>query len=111
MKLLTLKDIEKALDLEQPQNLQHVIAGQELGFAEFSKGRVVVPEVFYMPFDETRPGGLHVKGARMQTGEVYVIKLAGGCSDNQARYGVATSQGPRGRDSGRAGQGAGGVVR
>jgi ornithine cyclodeaminase len=93
MKLLSLKDIQEALDLGQPACLQRVIAAQELGFVEFSKARVVVPEVFYMPFDDTRPGGLHVKGARMQQGEVYVIKLAGGCSDNQVRYGVSTSQG------------------
>jgi len=93
MKLLSLQDIHAALDLQQPANLQRVLAGQERGFVEFSEARVVVPEVFYMPFDDTRPGGLHVKGARMQRGEVYVIKLAGGCSDNQERYGVATSQG------------------
>ena len=93
MKLLSLGDIKDTLDLERPENLQRVIAAQEEGFTEFSKARVVVPEVFYMPFDDTRPGGLHVKGARMETGEVYVIKLAGGCSDNQVRYGISTSQG------------------
>jgi ornithine cyclodeaminase len=93
MKLLKLTDIEEALDLGQPERLEHVIAAQELGFVEFSKAHVVVPDVFYMPFGDTRPGGLHVKGARMQAGEVYVIKLAGGCSDNQVKYGLSTSQG------------------
>ncbi len=93
MKVLSLEDIKATLDLERPQNLERVIAAQEEGFVAFSKGRVVVPEVFYMPFDDNRPGGLHVKGARMRDGEVYVVKLAGGCSDNLARYGVSTSQG------------------
>ncbi len=93
MKLLSLEDIKAALDLERPDNLERVIAGQEEGFVAFSKRQVVVPEVIYMPFDETRPGGLHVKGARMQKGSVYVVKLAGGCSDNQVQYGVSTSQG------------------
>jgi len=93
MQLLSLEDIKVTLDLERPENLQRVIAAQEEGFVAFSQARVVVPEVFYMPFDETRPGGLHVKGARMQAGEVYVVKLAAGCSDNLVRYGVSTSQG------------------
>ena len=72
MKLLSLEDIEATLDLEEPRNLERVIAAQEAGFVAFSQNRVVVPDVFYMPFDETRPGGLHVKGARMQDGEVFV---------------------------------------
>ncbi|MAG55586.1 MAG: ornithine cyclodeaminase family protein [Planctomycetes bacterium] len=93
MKVLSLEDIKATLDLERPQNLERVIAAQEAGFVAFSKGQVVVPEVFYMPFDETRPGGLHVKGARVEHEEVYVVKLAAGCSDNQVRYGVSTSQG------------------
>ncbi len=93
MKVLSLEDIHASLDLERPENLERVITAQEQGFVAFSQGRVVVPEVFYMPFDDTRPGGLHVKGARMQDGEVYVVKLAGGCSDNLTRYGVSTSQG------------------
>ena len=93
MKLLSLDDIRAALDLEGPGNLERVIAGQEEGFVAFSKEQVVVPEVLYMPFGETRPGGLHVKGARMQDGELYVVKLAGGCSDNPSAYGVSTSQG------------------
>ncbi len=93
MKVLTLEDIKASLDLDRPQNLERVIAAQEEGFVAFSNGRVVVPEVFYMPFDETRPGGLHVKGARVQEGGIFVVKLAGGCSDNQTRYGVSTSQG------------------
>ena len=43
------------------RNLQRVIAAQEEGFVAFSQARVVVPDVFYMPFDDTRPGGLHVR--------------------------------------------------
>lgn len=93
VKVLALEEIKQALALDHPENLERVVEAQEQGFVAFSQGRVVVPDVFYMPFDESRPGGLHVKGARMRGGEVYVVKLAGGCSDNQARFGVSTSQG------------------
>ena len=93
MKVLAREEIEKILDLDRPESLGRLIATQEEGFVAFSAGRVVVPDVVYMPFDESRPGGLHVKGARMRDGEAYVVKLAGGCSDNQTRYGVSTSQG------------------
>ena len=57
MKLLSLKDIQAALNLGQPACLERVIAAQELGFVAFSKARVVVPEVFYMPFDDTDGAG------------------------------------------------------
>lgn len=93
MKVLSLAQIRSVLDLDQPANLERVIAAQEDGFVAFSRGEVVVPDVFYMPFDPGRPGGLHVKGARLEGAEFFVVKLAGGCSDNQVRYGVSTSQG------------------
>jgi ornithine cyclodeaminase len=93
VKVLSLEEVKATLDLQRPENLERVIAAQEQGFVAFSKDQVVVPDVFYLPFGDTRPGGLHVKGARMQNGEVYVIKLAGGCSDNQTRFGVSNSQG------------------
>jgi ornithine cyclodeaminase len=93
MKVVSLDEIKATLALEREENLARVIAAQEEGFQAFSRGEVVVPEVFHLPFDDPRPGDLHVKGARMRGGEVYVVKLAAGFTDNPVRYGVSSSQG------------------
>lgn len=93
MIVLSLQQIKDQLDLEDPQSLQRIVQSQEDGFVAFSRGDVVVPDVFHMVFDSPSAGDLHVKGAQLVGGDFYVIKLATGFGNNQKEFGIPTSQG------------------
>lgn len=63
----------------------------EQGFVEHSKGRVVVPPVGEMLFEDP-PGDVHIKYGFIKGGDYYVIKVASGFYRNPAA-GLPSSQG------------------
>jgi ornithine cyclodeaminase len=93
MIVIALQQIKQQLGLEDQTNFQRIVESQERGFVALSKGEAVVPDVFHMLFDSPHPGDLHVKGAHLVGGDVYVIKIATGFWDNPKEFGIPTSQG------------------
>lgn len=63
----------------------------EQGFVEYSKGRVVVPPVGEMLFEDP-PGDVHIKYGYIKGGPYYVIKVASGFYKNP-EIGLPSSQG------------------
>ena len=63
---------------------------QKDGFEAFSAGKVMIPEVIYLPFDGR--GDLHLKGAHKKGGDIYVFKIATGFPANKDR-GLLPTQG------------------
>src|SRR5690606_13569376 len=53
------------------------------GFVAYSAGRVVVPPVAHLGFDQPR-GDVHIKYGYIQDDDVFVIKIADGFDDNAA---------------------------
>lgn len=64
---------------------------QRDGFAAFSTGKVTIPEVVHMNFED-QDGDLHMKGAHADGGSLYVFKIATGFPGNTAK-GISTHQG------------------
>ncbi len=93
MIVMSLSEIKQQLNLEDAKSFSRIVEAQEQGFAAYSKGDVVGPDVFHMVFDPPHPGDLHVKGARTVGGEFYVIKIATGFGKNPTEFGILTSQG------------------
>ena len=63
----------------------------EIGFAEYSRGRVVVPPVGELIFDDP-PGDVHIKYGYIKGDDHFVIKIAGGFYKNPS-LGLSSSQG------------------
>jgi len=76
--VVSLAEIRKALGAIDPLPLI------EAGFVAYSHGRVVVPPVGELVFDDP-PGDVHIKYGYIKGGEVYVIKIASGFTDNPRR--------------------------
>jgi len=76
--VVSLAEIKKALAGIDPLPLI------EDGFVAYSRGRVVVPPVGELVFDEP-PGDVHIKYGYVKGGDVYVIKIASGFADNPKR--------------------------
>lgn len=75
MKILTLEEIKKTLKTIDP--VQEI----EEGFILYSQGKVVVPPVGEMIFDDP-PGECHMKYGYIQDGEYFCIKIASGFYEN-----------------------------
>lgn len=88
MRIIHLSEMESALRRIGPRAIRSAI---ELGFAEYSRGNVVVPPVGEMIF-ENPPGDVHIKYGYVRGDDYYVIKIASGFYDN-ARWGLTTSSG------------------
>jgi ornithine cyclodeaminase len=70
-RVVTFAEIERALvDLD-------LIGEMERGFVAYSEGRVIVPPVGELLFDEP-PGELHIKYGVIRGDEVFVVKMATG---------------------------------
>ena len=67
-----IKEAAKQIDL---------ISEIENGFIAFSEGKVNVPPVSEMLFDEP-PGEVHIKYGYVEEDDVYVIKIASGFYEN-----------------------------
>lgn len=83
--VFTLAEIEKALGSVDPLPLI------EEGFVAYSQGRVVVPPVGEMIFEDP-PGDVHIKYGYIKNDDWYVIKIASGFYDNP-RAGLPSGDG------------------
>ena len=73
--VLELDEIKRLLDA--PQLIQEI----EIGFVLYSEGKVNVPPVGFLHFDDP-PGDVHIKYGFVSGGDYYVLKMASGFYDN-----------------------------
>ena len=73
--VLKLDEIKRLLDI--PQLIREI----EAGFVLYSEGRVTVPPVGFLHFDEP-PGDVHIKYGYVFGDEYYVLKMASGFYNN-----------------------------
>ena len=85
IKIFDLDQIKKALETIDP------IRNIEEGFVAYSEGKVVVPPVGELIF-ENPPGDVHIKFGYIRDGDYYVIKIASGFYEN-AKMGLASTNG------------------
>jgi ornithine cyclodeaminase len=85
VKIYTLDRIKSAL-----KNIDIVKAVEE-GFIDYSRGKVVVPPVGEMTFDNP-PGEVHIKYGYIKNDDYYVIKIASGFYENH-KLGLPTGSG------------------
>jgi len=84
-KIYNLDRIKKAL-----KNID-VVKAMEEGFVDYSQGKVVVPPVGEMSFDNP-PGDVHIKYGYIKNDDYYVIKIASGFFENH-KLGLPTGDG------------------
>ena len=75
--VLDLAEIKSLIDTSQ------LIQEIETGFVLYSEGKVNVPPVGFLHFDDP-PGDVHIKYGFVSGGEYYVLKMASGFYDNPA---------------------------
>ena len=85
IKTYDLDQIKEALETIDP------IQSIEEGFVAYSEGKVVVPPVGEMIF-ENPPGDVHIKYGYIRDDDYYVIKIASGFYDN-VKLGLPTTKG------------------
>ena len=73
--ILTLDQIKQRVDVPK------LITAIEEGFVLYSEGRVVVPPVGFLNFDDP-PGDVHIKYGYVMDDDVYVLKMASGFYQN-----------------------------
>lgn len=83
--VLKLDAIKRLIDIPQ------LISEIEAGFVLYSEGRVNVPPVGFLHFDEP-PGDVHIKYGFVTGDEYYVLKMASGFYNNPA-LGLPTGDG------------------
>ena len=83
--VLELDEIKSLIDT--PQLIQEI----ETGFVLYSEGKVTVPPVGFLHFDDP-PGDVHIKYGFVSGDEYYVLKMASGFYDNP-KLGLSTSDG------------------
>ncbi len=83
--ILQLNEIKELVDI--PQLIEDI----EAGFVLYSQGRVQVPPVGFLHFDDP-PGDVHIKYGSVTDGEFYVLKMASGFPSNVA-LGVPVANG------------------
>ena len=84
-RIITLEEIHRVLPRIDSVRLM------EEGFVMYSRGRVVVPPVGELLFDDP-PGDVHIKYGYIEGDDHYVIKIAAGFYDNPS-IGLPSSQG------------------
>ena len=87
--VLNLKQIQDALKQIDP--VEVIIKSIEEGFVAYSQGKVVVPPIGELVFEEPR-GETHIKYGYIRHDDYYVIKIASGFYDN-IKLGLPTSSG------------------
>jgi ornithine cyclodeaminase len=75
--VLKLDEIKRLIDIDIPQLILEI----EAGFVLYSEGRVKVPPVGFLHFDEP-PGDVHIKYGFVSGDEYYVLKMASGFYNN-----------------------------
>jgi ornithine cyclodeaminase len=83
--VLELSEIKPLIDI--PQLLREI----EAGFVLFSEGRVTVPPVGFLHFDDP-PGDVHIKYGYISGDDTYVLKMASGFYNNP-KLGLPVSDG------------------
>ena len=83
--VLKLDEIKRLIDT--PQLIQEI----ETGFVLYSEGKVNVPPVGFLHFDDP-PGDVHIKYGFVSGDEYYVLKMASGFYDNP-KLGLPSSDG------------------
>ena len=73
--ILNLEEIKKYVDADE------LIKAIETGFSIYSSGKVVVPPVGFLNFDQP-PADVHIKYGYITDDDYYVIKIASGFYDN-----------------------------
>jgi ornithine cyclodeaminase len=87
--VLNLDQIKEALKRIDP--VEVIIKSIEEGFVAYSQGKVVVPPIGELVFEEPR-GDTHIKYGYIRHDDYYVIKIASGFYDNP-KLGLPTSSG------------------
>jgi ornithine cyclodeaminase len=78
MPMTTMLDLDEIKSLiDTPQLIEEI----ETGFVLYSEGKVVVPPVGFLHFDDP-PGDVHIKYGFVSGGDYYVLKMASGFYDN-----------------------------
>lgn len=83
--VLGLDEIKRLVDIPE------LIGEVEAGFVLYSEGKVVVPPVGFLHFDQP-PGDVHIKYGFVKDDDVYVLKMASGFYDN-AELGLPVADG------------------
>ncbi len=83
--VLKLDEIKRLIDI--PKLIQEI----ETGFVLYSEGKVVVPPVGFLHFDQP-PGDVHIKYGFVTGDDYYVLKMASGFYDNP-KLGLSPSDG------------------
>jgi ornithine cyclodeaminase len=86
--ILSLRQIQAILNKIDPRTIVKEIAD---GFVAYSQGKVVVPPVGELIFDEPR-GDTHIKYGYIRGDDYYVVKIASGFYDNP-KIGLPASSG------------------
>ena len=73
--VLELDEIKRLIDV--PRLIREI----EIGFVLYSEGRVEVPPVGFLHFDEP-PGDVHIKYGFISGDDYYVLKMASGFYNN-----------------------------
>ncbi len=68
-----------------------LVQEMEKAFAEYSRGKAVIPPVGEMKFEDP-PGDVHIKYGHLKSGKSYVVKIASGFYENP-QWGLPSSQG------------------
>jgi ornithine cyclodeaminase len=84
--VLNLDEIKRLLDT--PQLIEEIATG----FVLYSEGRVNVPPVGFLHFDDP-PGDVHIKYGAVVGGDYYVMKMASGFYNNPELFGLPPSDG------------------
>lgn len=85
MDILNLDELKELIDIEE------LINDLEEGYLLYSEGKVVVPPVGFLNF-QNPPGDVHIKYGYIKEDEVYVIKIASGFYENP-QLGISSSDG------------------
>lgn len=85
MDILNLDQLKQLIDIKQ------LINDLEQGYLLYSEGKVVVPPVGFLSFQDP-PGDVHIKYGYIKQDDVYVIKIASGFYENP-QLGISSSDG------------------
>lgn len=83
IELPRIKELVKGID---------TVRAIEEGFVAYSQGKVIVPPVGEMHFEDP-PGEVHIKYGAIVPDDYYVIKLASGFAENPSKHGIPRLQG------------------
>jgi len=84
-RIMTLDEIKRSIDV--PAMIQAI----EDGFVLYSEGKVVVPPVGFLNFEDP-PGDVHIKYGYVKNDDIYVLKIASGFYNNE-KLGVPFADG------------------